>query len=187
MFNNLFTRQDKEGERERERKEMHEKEMEERQACERMKLVEAERLRVKVIAPLDEVALGTAKAKLVSALLSCKKREFVCQFAKYYNTRAFCRDIYGTLWKDLHDILYKTVTKENEYKLHCAINWLASCGTDNNRIYLTYMLYEIDIPTIDAIYEFCKSVMDEMSKMPIIFCLATTVDLCKTIKSDLIN
>ena len=176
MLNNLFTRQDKEREREREREEIHKKEMEEtdaRQACDGMKLVEAERLCVKVIAPLDEVALGTAKTKLVSFLVYRKKREFVFQFAEYYNTRAFCRYIYGTLWKDLHDILYKTVTKENESNLYCTIQLLSCCGTKNNRFYLTYMLIDIDLPTIDAIYEFCKSVMDEMSKMPIaVFCLA---------------
>lgn len=101
MFNNLFTRQDKEGERERD--EMHKKEMDEtdaRQACDRMKLVEAERLRVKVIAPLDEVALTTAKTKLVSSLMYRRKREFVFKFAEYYNTRAFCQTftiLYGKI------------------------------------------------------------------------------------------
>jgi hypothetical protein len=136
------------------------------------KMTDTERPCVKAVALLDVVAMEKTKSRLISIMMYQKKKEYVRQFAEYCNTRICSHGIqYYTPWNDLHDIIHKTVINGDENNLNLIISWLSYCGKNANTSESFYRICKLSVPMIDALYDFCKSVMDGMSELSsIVFC-----------------
>ena len=125
--------------------------------------VEKERLRVKVVTPIDVFAMHNIKRKLIPRVVYCKQKEYLYDFARHYNSRSIKQMLHGrdTIpWMDLYKLIYSTVEKEDEGKLYDAIQCLIYC---NENIDQRQRFYSIDSPNvIQILYDFCESVMNDI-------------------------
>lgn len=121
---------------------------------------------------VEAVTMEKTKTRLISIMMYKKKKEYVRQFAEYCNTRICSHGIqYYTPWNDLRDIIDKAVINGDENNLNLIITWLSYCGKNANSSESFYRICKLSVPMIDALYEFCKSVMDGLSELSsIVFC-----------------
>ncbi len=81
--------------------------------------VEKERLRVKVVTPIDVFAMHNMKRKLIPRVAYCIQKEYLYDFARHYNSLSINQMLHGEKipWMDLYKLIYSTVEKEEEGNL----------------------------------------------------------------------